>query len=113
MEVFTRVFNFFKFGGIYDLVKTEIDEYERIRLGKGIYGILFYNPIKGIWHLAEEQSGALVGTHQDKGVLISQVRIDVDIGDEKIMQRQIEEGKRQLSQAKLVTNKDFFEKFQR
>lgn len=111
MQVYTSMPTPFSFGGISTFIKTTIEEYERISIGAGYYGLLFKNPHKELWHMAQEDCGALIGSDKSKEDLIQKVKDDVANGDPKIMKTQIEMGRKQLEQAKLYSNDEWFSNF--
>ena len=114
MEVYTFVSNPFRMGGRqYDTIKTEVEEYERIKIGRGYFAIIFENKLKGLWHIALEDCGALIMTDNNKEGGIRKVRGDVETGDSKIMEEQIKKGKRDCASATMVTFETFCEKFRR
>lgn len=92
-------------------IKTTIEEYTRVDIGKGYYGILVKNPFRKLWHIVQEDCGCLIGTHKNKADLLKQVRDDVATGDEKLMKKQIEDGKKLLERAQTLEPKKFFEMF--
>lgn len=111
-EIFTFISNAFQFGGTGKWSKTEVEEFERISLGKGFFGILVKNPIKKLWHLAEESSGALVGTSSDKESMIKSVKKDIEqCKDLAYMTEQVEEQIERREQSLLIPNKEFFSSF--
>jgi hypothetical protein len=111
VRIWTLVYNPFNFGPVNTPTATEIDEYERIAIGKGYYGLLVYNRIKNLWHLAEEISGAIIGTNKSKTRLVNRVKIDVKSGDIELMKQQVTEGKDTGKYAKTVSQEEFFKKF--
>lgn len=112
MEICTMGYFPFTFGGdIQRPIKTTIEEYTRVDIGKGYYGILVKNPVRNLWHLAQEDCGCLIGTHKNKADLLKQVRNDVKTGDEELMKEQIEKGKKLLDRAHTLEPQKFFEMF--
>jgi uncharacterized ubiquitin-like protein YukD len=112
MEIYTLHYNPWVFGGsVWQTIKTEVEVFEKISLGKGHYGLLIKNPVKDLWHIAEEKCGAIIGTDKSKVRLIKKTKKDVLTGDKKVMKEQIAKGKEDLSNAKLLSQKDFFSKF--
>lgn len=111
MEVYTFVSAPFRIAGKWDIVKTEVDEYERVNIGKGYYAIVFNNPIKDLWHIALEDCGALIMTDNNKEGGIRKVKGDVETGDVAIMKKQIKKGKSDCRAATLITFDDFCGKF--
>lgn len=111
MQVYTVMPTAWALGGTKVNIKTTIDEYERISIGKGYYGILFKNPIKNLWHLALENCGALIGTHKSRAILIKGVKKDVKGGDETLMAQQIKQGISDLKHAKVMVWDEWFRKF--
>lgn len=112
MEVYTYRSNPFRIAGRqYDTIKTEIEEYRRISIGKGYFGILFKNTEKNLWHIAIEDCGAIIWTDKNKEDGIKKVKDDVETGDPQIMKTQIKKGKDEIQGAILLSNADFFRKF--
>jgi hypothetical protein len=98
-------------GRQYDTIKTEIEEYRRISIGKGYFGILFKNTEKNLWHIALENCGAIIWTDKNKEDGIKKVKDDVETGNPQIMREQIEKAKNEIQSALLLSNSDFFRKF--
>jgi hypothetical protein len=113
MEVYTKVPTPFSFGGTHVFIKTEIEEYERIDIGRGYYGILFKNNHTKEWHMTQEDCGALIGSNISKAKLIKRIKDDVGNGDGKLMKQQIEMGKKQMSQAHSFEREAWFKKFRK
>lgn len=112
MEVYTFVSNPFRMGGPqHDVVKTKVEEYERIKIGKGYFGIVFKNSVKLLWHVALEDCGALIMTDNTRQGAVNKVKLDVENGCEKVMEDQIKKGKRDLAKALLIPFDDWCEKF--
>ena len=110
MEVYTHCTNPWKFGGTHDIIKTRIEEYERVDIGKGYFGIIFMNPVKLLWHISLEQ-GAIIGTSKSKAALLKRIRQDVQTGDKKVMEQQIEKSINECDQAMEMEPIDFFDLF--
>jgi len=110
MEVYTCSPNPWKFGGTHDIIKTHIEEYERVKIGKGYFGILFMNPIKLLWHISLEQ-GAIIGTSKSKAALLKRIRRDVQTGDENLMEQQVERSISECDQAIEMEPEKFFSLF--
>lgn len=110
MEIYTIMNTPFALGGTSKPIKTEIEEYERVYLGKGYYGILVKNPKKKLFHIALE-SGAIIGTLSNRQKLIDRTKEDVASGDENIMAQQVEQSINQCKQAVLLSQEEFFSKF--
>lgn len=113
MHVYTLASNPFRFGATHDLVKADIDEYERVHIGKGYYAIVFYNPVRSIYHIALEDGGALIGTDMDKVILINRIKREVAEGDEEVMVQQVQMAKEQLAKAELIERDRWFQKFKK
>jgi hypothetical protein len=111
MEVYTVMNTPFAFGGLTCEIKTDIEEYERVDLGKGYFGMVFKNPKTKQYHLALECCGALIGSDKSKANLIKNVKNDVETGDDKIMKTQINKAKNDLKTAKLLDRKTWFDHF--
>ena len=113
MEVYTKMNTPFALGGRYRYIKTEIQEYERIAIGHDYYGILFKNHHSKLWHMAQEDCGALIGSDKSKSKLVKSVKDDVGNGDTKLMEQQIEMGKKQMRQADSYETEAWFKKFRK
>jgi hypothetical protein len=111
MEVYTRMSTPFAMCGTHIFIKTDIQKYEKIDLGKNYFGILFKNSNSKLWHMALENCGALIGSDKSKTKLVKRTKDDVSSGDPKIMESQIEVGRQQLKQAKILETKEWFKKF--
>lgn len=109
-EVFTLMNTPFALGGTHKLIKTTISEYERIDIGKNYFGILFFNPVRKLYHMAIEE-GALIGTDKNKKKLIKKVKDDVETGDEKLMKEQVKQSIDMCKQAMFLEPNEFFSKF--
>lgn len=98
MYIWKRTYNPFLMGGkINKNIKTEVDDYEVIDLGKGFKGI--YIERSGVFEL---ESGGLVGD------TIQQVRNDIsDCNDVMLMRNQIDKTKLERENAIIVTNEEF------
>lgn len=110
-KVYTKMPTPFALGGLHTFIKTEIEEYERIDIGAGYFGILFQNKINKGWHLALESCGALIGTKKSRAKLISTVKKDVSTGTPEIFEQQIKMGMKQMSQAHFTERDEWFSKF--
>lgn len=99
MYIWKRKYNPFLMGGkINENIKTEVDDYEVIDLGKGFKGIY----IEGIG-VFELESGGLVGD------TIQQVRNDIfNCNDILLMKEQIDKAKLERDNAIIVTTEEFF-----
>jgi len=111
VKVYTFLNQTFRMGGKGEYIKTNIEEYERVDIGCGYFGILFKNKQKGMWHITLEDCGALIGSHKSKKSLIKSVKNDVETGDPELMKKQIEMGIKQMKQAKTLERDDWFSKF--
>ena len=110
-EIYTLMYSPFTMGGsLWKKVKTTVEEYEVIKLGNDITGILIKNPFKKLWHCAEPTSGAIVGTNKSKSNLIRQVKNDIKQGDKIVMAKQIEDGKCDCKNASFMNQNEFFKK---
>jgi hypothetical protein len=98
-------------GDTHQPIKTNFEEFERIDIGKGYYGLLVKNPVKKLWHMVQEDCGCLIGTHKSKASLIQLVKNDVETGDEKVMKEQIESGKKLVERATFMEPEEFFKLF--
>lgn len=99
MYIWKRMYNPFLMGGkTNENIKTEVDDYEVIDLGKGFKGI--YIEGTGVF---EVESGGLVGD------TIQQVRNDIsDCTDILLMKKQIDRARLERDDAIMVTNEEFF-----
>lgn len=113
-EVYTEIPTPFRVAGpSYSPLKTEIEEYERIDIGGGYYGILFHNKSVNLWHMAQEDCGALIGSDKSRAKLIKSIKKDVSIGDPEVMKNQIEMGKKQMRKADSVNPETWFNRFRK
>lgn len=110
-EVYTSMPTPFRLGGSKGYIKTTIEEYERIYIGAGYFGILFYNKTANLWHMALEACGALIGSKKSKTSVIKMVKGDVAGGNPELFEQQIKMGKRQMSQAKFMERDEWFSHF--
>lgn len=112
MEIYTYSSNPFRMGGPQqDIIKTVVEEYERISIGKGYFAIVCKNTVKDLWHIALEQGGAIIMTDNDKAGGIRKVKHDVEIGDEKLMKQQVQRSLREVKTATLLESNEFFRRF--
>lgn len=112
MEVYTEMYTPFAIGGnLRKNIKTDIQEYERVDIGKGYFGIVFKNPKTKTWCLALECCGALIGSDKSKKNLIEGIKKDVETGDDKIMKTQVNQAKNDIKSALLLDNESWFGKF--
>jgi|GEM_PF-6538935 len=112
VEIYTMMATPFRMGGAMEgPVKTLVEEYERVNIGKEFFGILFKNPKKKLWHIGLESCGALIGTMESRAAVIKTTKNDVESGDEELMKVQIELGKRQLKQAEFMKPDQWFSRF--
>lgn len=112
MKIYTYCNNPFRMGGPqYDVIATEIQEYERVDLGKGFFGVVVKNSVKKMWHIADEVSGALVGTDKSRKALIKKTIADVECADVETMRGQQEHFKDVGKKAIVFNNEDFFKRF--
>jgi hypothetical protein len=94
-------------------IRTNVDDYERIHLGKGIYGALIYNHVKDLYHLAEEGCGAILMTGTCSQTIISMIKEDVKLRDMSDVGFQIHNGQRNRGLATQVCLTEFFSRFNR
>jgi hypothetical protein len=113
MKVYTEVPTPFRFYSSVGFIRTEIEEYERISIGHGYYGILFKNIVADLWHMAQEDCGALIGSDKSKAKLIKSVKQDVKGGSPKLMKQQIKMGKSQMIKADFMERTLWFRKFRK
>ena len=76
IEVYTMLPTPFRMGASETPAKTVIEEYERVDIGKGYFGVVFKNPTKKLWHIALEDCGALIGTMESRAALIKRTKND-------------------------------------
>ena len=112
-EVYTSMPTPFRLGGSEGYIKTTIEEYERVHIGSGYFGILFQNPYNKAWHMALEDCGALIGSDKSRAKLIKRVKNDVSGGDINLMKAQIIMGKNQMNQADFLKRDEWFGKFRK
>ena len=74
---------------------------------------VFQNPMTGYFHVAERESGGLVGFGKEIGLAIAAVVEDLATGDASIIDGQIEKAKREMAQAKEVTPEEFWRGFKK
>lgn len=109
MYIYTFSQNALTFGKKPESIKTNIEEYARVVLGKGIFGILVRNPIKpDLFHLAEEQSGAIVGTGATAEEVVTSVKQDIAATDIDTILAQIREAKVECQDAREFESAHFF-----
>lgn len=112
MEVYTFSSNPFRMGGPqHDIIKTKVEEYSRVHIGRGYYAIIFKNEIRNLWHFVLENCGALIFTDKNKDNGLKTVRQDVETGDPKLMEQQIKQGKSDCASATLIDFDDFCRRF--
>jgi len=108
MKVYTWKPEPFMHGGTGRFVATNIEEYERVDIGLGYYGIVFRNPVHKQWHLALEDCGALIGSGAAKAGAVKSVKKDVETGDPELMKKQIAQGRKDRDNADVLDPKEFF-----
>jgi hypothetical protein len=114
VDVYTIIPAPFRMGGtLEDYIYTTIEEYERVDIGSGYFGILFQNPHTNAWHMAIEDCGALIGTLKSRAKLIKQVKSDVASGTPEILEQQLKMGKRQMNQAEFMDRIEWFSRFRK
>lgn len=99
MYIWKRKYNPFKMGGNpHYNIKTEVEGYPAVKLGKGFEGIFIKG--SGVYEL---KSGALVGD------TVESVRADIGAcGDISFMRSQVDKAAKELEAAKEVSNEEFF-----
>ena len=107
-EIYTWKPEPFMHGGVGRFVKTEIEEYSRVKLAEGVYGLVFRHPKLKQWHVASEDCGALVQHARTKDGAISQAKKDIATGDMDVLKEQIKKGKEDCAQATMMPYKEFF-----
>jgi len=113
VKVYTWKPEFMLFGAKGQFVATSINEYERVDIGCGYFGLVFQNPHTSRWHVALEGCGALVQSAKTKKGVISKVRKDVETGDPKLMKKQMAQGRKDRAKAWIMTPNDFFAGFRK
>lgn len=114
MEIYTYSSNPFRVGGRqYDIIKTNVEEYERINIGRDYFAIVVKNHLKDLYHVALENCGAIIWTDSDKENAIKTVKHDVETGDEEIMKKQIKQGLFEREKGILLENNEFFRRFKK
>jgi len=109
-EIYTFQSTPFALGGIQRSIKTTVEEFEVVKIG--IYTCLFVkNTQKNLWHCAEADCGAIIGTNKSKTKLLKQVRGGIESGDPEIMKKQVEQGKIDCSNASMMEQDIFFSHF--
>jgi hypothetical protein len=110
MKIWTRRAAPFRLGGTTELIATEVTgEPFSFASFIGYNFHAFRNPISGAYHVAEAESGALVGFHEDSAArALSQVMNDVADGDPEYMRKQVEDGKRERDAATVLTPDEFW-----
>ncbi len=108
MEIYTYKSTPFVLGKSHSPIKTVVEEYERINIGKGYYGILVKNEMISLYHMVLENCGAIIGTDSNRRALIASIKKDVATGDEIMMKQQIETGLVEIRDAELLSSKEFF-----
>jgi len=111
MKVWTYETTPFALGGTRRPIATEIDEFERIKVGKGFHAVVMQNPVNKYWHVFLDGCGALIGTDKNKAKLIRRVKQDVKTGNKVVMLEQEELGAKEQRQATILSTVDFFSKF--
>ncbi|MHA1169741.1 MAG: hypothetical protein ACTSRU_18080 [Candidatus Hodarchaeales archaeon] len=112
-EVYTTISAPFRMGGTKDYIKTEIEEYQRVEIGAGYFGLLFQNPSTKGWHMALEDCGALIGSKQSRAKLIAMVKKDVSGGTPEIFESQIERGKKEMLRSTFIKRDEWFGHFRK
>lgn len=109
MRVYTKKYNPWVLGGPTTcLFATEIDEYEVVDLGRGYFGIAFYNTIRKEWLIAEKKSGGVIGIAETKEAAVATVKEDMKEGTNAVIDKQIKEAKAESKKAHNVSNDEFF-----
>jgi hypothetical protein len=98
-------------GSLWNPIATEIDQYERVGIGRKHFACVVKNPTKKMWHIFLESCGALIWTDTGKTKAIAKVKKDVLTGDPRLMKEQIAQGKMDCASAKTISNEDFFRLF--
>lgn len=111
VEIYTIQNTPFALGGTHRLVKTTLNEFEVVELGQGFTGILVKNPQKRLWHIAEQTSGALVGTKSTKKAVKQMVKNDIAQGDKKLMDKQVAAATETGKAAVFIPQDKFFSLF--
>lgn len=72
---------------------------------------VFKNPKTGHYHIADRESGALVGHGKEIGLAIAEVVSDIAQGEPDFMDSQIENAKKEMAQAEEYTAEEFWRGF--
>ncbi len=89
-------------GPVHRPVKTTVTVGESIDLGGGYRGYVIGEPDRGIYYVAEAQSGAIVGHN------VESARADIAGGDPEFMAAQVEDGIEKRKNAESISPKRFF-----
>lgn len=112
MKIYTHKYEPFMMGGnLRRPIATEIEDYEKVNLGKGYFGILIKNPEQEKWHMCLEGCGAMIGTDDDKQTLVTNIITDMATGDEEVMKEQFAKALNELKNAEVMENERFFRMF--
>lgn len=111
IEIYTLMTTLFALGGTHIYIKTNVENFERMDIGRGYFGLLVRNTNQKIWHMVEEQSGGIIGTDVSRSRLIEYIKEGVENGDSEVMEQQIVQGKKDCQSAKFMGPDEFFTRF--
>ena len=97
----------FALGGLGRHIAANLEEYERVDIGKGYYGIVFPNRGRDCWHLALENCGALVQSGYDRNQVIALAKADIKLANPKVLRDQISRGRQDQQDAELIKLEEF------
>jgi hypothetical protein len=89
-------------------IKTEIEEYEVVKIADNVSCLIVKNPYNNLYHCVEYICGAIVGTNHNKQQLVRQVKKDFEGGSEEVLKEQVEQGIKDCKTADLIDNSEFF-----
>ena len=101
----------FAFGGTREIIGVALDEYGRVSIGAGYYGLVVQNAPKACWHLFLEKGGALIGTAKSRRGVIKQVKEDVQQGSAETLAEQAGFSKTEAAKARMLKPDEFFNAF--
>ena len=103
--IWTTGFRPFIMGGNVNApLAAKVEVGKPVKLSKDISVFVVKSPLTGETHVADADSGALVGTS------LKSVREDVRTGDKKVMKKQIAEAKEQFKKAVMLEPEEFWKK---
>jgi len=105
MIVWTRAYRPFMMGGdVHAPIGIDLNPGERQDLGKGFYGYVIVSPVTSKIHIAEEQSGAFIGSS------LKQVRNDIEsCEDIEFMKQQVKDAIKTREKVDILNKDKFWE----